>query len=51
MGQNQALVKAINHETPPEAIQCVLNPLNSAGAMGYVDENYPSQCNLGRMSK
>tara|TARA_B100000408_G_scaffold93211_1_gene71672 strand:- start:953 stop:1954 length:1002 start_codon:yes stop_codon:yes gene_type:complete len=40
MGQHQALVKAINYETPPEAIQCVLNPLNSAGAIGYVDENY-----------
>ena len=40
LGQHQALVKAINHETPPEAIQCVVNPLNSAGAIGYVDENF-----------
>ena len=40
LGQNEALLKAINHETPPEAIQCVLNPLNSAGALGYVDVNY-----------
>jgi len=40
MGHHQALVKAINHETPPEAIQCVVNPLNSAGAIGYVDENF-----------
>ena len=39
MGQQEALVKAINHEIPPEAIQCVLNPLNSAGAIGYVDDN------------
>ena len=28
------------HETPPEAIQCVVNPLNSAGAIGYVDKDY-----------
>ena len=40
LGQNEALVKAINHEIPPEAIQCVLNPLNSAGAIGYVDKNF-----------
>ena len=40
LGQHQALVEAINHETPPEAIQCVLNPLNSAGAIGYVDKNF-----------
>ena len=40
MGHHQALVKAINHEIPPEAIQCVVNPLNSAGAIGYVDENF-----------
>ena len=40
LGQNEALVKAINHEIPPEAIQCVLNPLNSAGAIAYVDENF-----------
>ena len=42
MGHHQALVKAINHETPPEAIQCVVNPLNSAGAIGYFDENLDS---------
>ena len=40
LGQNKAVIEAINHATPPEAIQCVINPLNSAGAIGYVDEAY-----------
>ena len=40
MGQNNALIAAINHETPPEAMQCVINPLNSAGGIGYADEAY-----------
>ena len=40
LGQNKAVISAINHEIPPEAIQCVINPLNSAGAIGYVDKNY-----------
>jgi len=40
LGQNKALIKAINHEIKPEAIQCVVNPLNSAGAIGYVDKEY-----------
>ena len=40
LGQNKAIIEAINHETPPEAIQCVVNPLNSAGAIGYVDKDY-----------
>ena len=40
LGQNKALIKAINHEIKPEAIQCVVNPLNSAGAIGYVDKDY-----------
>ena len=40
LGQNEALMKAINHEIKPEAIQCVVNPLNSAGAIGYVDREY-----------
>tara|TARA_B100000959_G_scaffold18593_1_gene18009 strand:- start:995 stop:1978 length:984 start_codon:yes stop_codon:yes gene_type:complete len=40
LGQNKALKKAINHEIKPEAIQCVVNPLNSAGAIGYVDREY-----------
>jgi aryl-alcohol dehydrogenase-like predicted oxidoreductase len=40
IGQNKALISAMNHETPPEAMQCVINPLNSAGAIGYVDQAY-----------
>ena len=40
LGQNNAIIQAINHETKPEAIQCVINPLNSAGAIGYVDVDY-----------
>ncbi len=40
MGQNEALLQAINSETPPEAIQCVVNPLNSAGAIGFIDNNF-----------
>ena len=40
IGQKDALVEAINHEAPPEAIQCVINPLNSAGAISYVDQEY-----------
>ena len=40
LGQNNAIIEAINHETKPEAIQCVVNPLNSAGAIGYVDADY-----------
>ena len=44
LGQNKAIIKAINHDTPPEAIQCVVNPLNSAGAIAYVDNDYnPNQ--------
>ena len=40
LGQEEALIRAINHETPPEAMQCVVNLLNSAGAIGYVSENF-----------
>jgi len=40
LGQNNAIIEAINYETKPEAIQCVVNPLNSAGAIGYVDADY-----------
>ena len=40
IGQNKAIIDAINYSIPPEAIQCVVNPLNSAGAIGYVDVAY-----------
>jgi aryl-alcohol dehydrogenase-like predicted oxidoreductase len=40
LGQTQAIIEALNHSNLPEAIQCVVNPLNSAGAIGYVDEKF-----------
>ena len=43
LGQNQAILEALNHEIQPEAIQCVINPLNSAGAIGYVDQDFDPQ--------
>ena len=43
LGQNQAILEALNHEIQPEAIQCVVNPLNSAGAIGYVDQDFDTQ--------
>ena len=38
LGQEEALIKAINHEYPPEAMQCAVNILNSIGAIGYISE-------------
>ena len=43
LGQTQAILEALNHEIQPEAIQCVVNPLNSAGAIGYVDQDFDPQ--------
>ena len=43
LGQNQAILEALNYEIQPEAIQCVVNPLNSAGAIGYVDQDFDPQ--------
>lgn len=40
LGQEEAIIKAINHSQQPSAVQCVINPLNSAGAIGYVSENF-----------
>jgi len=40
LGQNEALLQAINFETPPEVIQCAVNPLNSAGAISFIDDNF-----------
>ena len=39
LGQEEALIKAINHEQPPEAMQCAVNVLNSVGAIGYISQN------------
>ncbi len=33
LGQEEALIKAINYEYPPEAMQCAVNILNSIGAI------------------
>ena len=38
LGQEEALIKAINYEHPPEAMQCAVNILNSIGAIGYISE-------------
>ncbi|MAK14097.1 MAG: oxidoreductase [Proteobacteria bacterium] len=38
LGQEEALIKAINYEQPPEAMQCAVNILNSIGAIGYISE-------------
>ena len=43
LGQTQAILEALNYQIQPEAIQCVVNPLNSAGAIGYVDQNFDPQ--------
>ena len=39
LGQEEALIKAINYKHPPEAMQCAVNILNSIGAIGYISEN------------
>ena len=51
LGQTQAILEALNHEMQPEAIQCVVNPLNSAGAIGYVDQNFDPQTILTESQK
>lgn len=38
LGQEEALVKAINHLEPPEAMQCAVNVLNSIGSIGYISK-------------
>ena len=40
LGQEEAIIKALAHNHPPSAVQCVVNPLNSAGAIGYVSEAF-----------
>ncbi len=43
LGQTQAILDALNNDIQPEAIQCIVNPLNSAGAIGYVDQDFDPQ--------
>ena len=40
LGQEEAIIQALNHSEAPSAVQCVINPLNSAGAIGYVSEAF-----------
>ena len=40
IGQKEALLAALNHEAQPAAVQCIVNPLNSAGAISYVSETF-----------
>ena len=51
LGQTQAILEALNHEIQPEAVQCVVNPLNSAGAIGYVDQDFDPQKILSESQK
>ena len=38
LGEEQALISAINHEKQPEAMQCAVNVMNSVGAIGYISK-------------
>ena len=40
LGQEEAIIQALNHSQVPSAVQCVINPLNSVGAIGYVSEAF-----------
>ena len=51
IGQTEALQQAILHETPPDAVQCVVNPLNSAGAINYVSEHFDPNFVLSECQK
>ena len=47
LGQKEAIIKSINAEKPPEAVQCAVNILNAAGAIGYVSEDFnPNETHL-----
>ncbi|MEH6909991.1 MAG: aldo/keto reductase [Oceanicoccus sp.] len=40
IGQKEAVLAALNHESPPAVVQCIVNPLNSAGGIAYVSETF-----------
>ena len=40
LGQESALEAVIASDTPPNAVQCVVNPLNSAGNIAYTTETF-----------
>tara|TARA_B100000530_G_scaffold241893_1_gene157816 strand:+ start:1 stop:984 length:984 start_codon:yes stop_codon:yes gene_type:complete len=46
LGQEEAIIQALKHSQAPSAVQCVINPLNSAGAIGYVSEVFNPQAIL-----
>ena len=39
LGEEEALISAINHEKQPEAMQCAVNVMNSIGAIGYISKD------------
>ena len=39
LGQEEALIKAMDHTNPPNAMQCIVNVLNSAGGIGYTTKD------------
>jgi aryl-alcohol dehydrogenase-like predicted oxidoreductase len=38
LGEEEALISAINHEKQPEVMQCAVNMMNSIGAIGYISK-------------
>ena len=40
LGQQSALESVIASESPPTAVQCAVNPLNSAGNIAYVTDSF-----------
>ncbi|MEP6390891.1 MAG: aldo/keto reductase [Halioglobus sp.] len=48
IGQKEAMLAALDHEKAPAAVQCVVNPLNSAGAISYVSETFDPKVILQR---
>ena len=38
LGEEEALISAINYEKQPEAMQCAVNVMNSIGAIGYISK-------------
>jgi aryl-alcohol dehydrogenase-like predicted oxidoreductase len=47
LGEEEALISAINHEKKPEVMQCAVNMMNSIGAIGYISK----KPNLNRILK
>ena len=43
LGQQSALESVVASESPPTAVQCAANPLNSAGNIAYVTDSFNSR--------